>query len=857
MGDILAGIGLGSAEALRRQLAGWRQLLAKYAPDLVITDYAPGAVLAARGRVRCLAVGSGFVVPPATLGSFPPLHDLSPVMHDESAIVTTVNTVLSDIGGCTIEALPQALSGDAQCVRTLSLLDPYSRARDKPVLGPLLGASIIRRAPDADQVFCYLHKAPEDDRSHELVDCLKHLPAPVVAYLPDLDAARRDDLRRHGVSVSDGAVSLPAQLARSRLVVHLGGLGVASAALLAGVPQVIMDSDVEKSLTAAALCDRGVAKRFDYRTAEPEVVRAGIWESLVNRVQEWAAFEAAQENARYRTRDVLSEIAAACESLAPRPNGRKARSDGQAARAAAVTHVEDSRMSSTDPAGTTEAAPKLDCYALHRDSPRIVPARVHRDWMDEFPDRHIYRCLPLAIANTFGWDMLCPAPLEIEWNGGQAIADVTVRALKPLPGGRPVAHFCKSHFSQGTVTFHPDYVFRTDPGWALMATGPFNTVKDGALPMTGIIETDWLPYTFTMNWKLTRPGRILFEEDEPFCSILPVRMQPIVECQPQVRRLSDNPELSRQHEEFRCAREEFNARRAAGDDAARDEVWQRHYFVGRFPDGSKPEEHLNKLRLKEPIDLRPEEPWPKTDAATRSVPWAAESPLNEIEPGQSADNDAGRRRLTVNGELADWSQTYLVRSAADAAGCDFLIVDDLLSVEQCAAISQAFHDLEDRLFRSDTIDPYWNNRFLWYSDIARERPAAAATMREAQQRAVGLLQEFYGLNAPVYSDILQIVRWKQGMFMPPHADNANPDGSPHGMPYRDFAGIVYINDDYEGGELYFTALDIAVKPRPGMFVAMTGGFHHEHAVLRVRSGTRLTMPSFMTFDRAKANPELV
>ena len=327
--------------------------------------------------------------------------------------------------------------------------------------------------------------------------------------------------------------------------------------------------------------------------------------------------------------------------------------------------------------------------------------------MDEFPDRHIYRCLPLAIANSFGWDMLCPVPIEIDWNGGPTVADLTVRALKPLPGGRPAEHFCKSHFSRGTVTFHTDYIFRTDPGWALMASGPFNTAKDNVVPLTGIVETDWLPYTFTMNWKLLQPGRATFDEDEPFCSIVPVQVQPILDCQPSIRWLADDPELDRQHNQFRASRDEFNARKEAGDSEVRNQAWQRHYFVGRFPDGTKVEEHLNRLRLKEPDDLRSAEP-PKreVEAGQRAPLWADNSPMNDIVAGQSVENEAGRARLLPDGELGDWSRTYTVRSASDAAGCDFLVVEDLLSESECAAIAKAFHGMEDKLFKSDKIDPY-------------------------------------------------------------------------------------------------------------------------------------------------------
>jgi hypothetical protein len=511
---------------------------------------------------------------------------------------------------------------------------------------------------------------------------------------------------------------------------------------------------------------------------------------------------------------------------------------------------------SAQPAG--QGVPTLECYALHANVPKLVPARVQRNWMDEFTDRHIYRCLPLVIANSFGWDMLCPVPIEIEWNGGPATADVSVRALKALPGGRPVEHFCKSHFSRGIVTFHTDYIFRTEPGWALMASGPFNSAKDNIVPLTGVVETDWLPYTFTMNWKLMRPGRALFEEDEPFCTIVPVQVQPIVDCQPAIRWLGDNQELYRRHEQFRAARDEFKAKKEAGDSQVRDQAWQRHYFVGRFPDGTKVEEHLHRLRLKEPDDLRSEEPpKPEAESLQRLSLWADDSPLNEIDGEQSAENEAGRARVLSDGELGDRSMTYVVRSASDAAGCDFLVVDSLLNGDECAAITEAFQAMEDKLFKSDKIDPYWNNRFLWHNDIMRERPGAGAIMKAAQQRGLGLLQDFYRLRVPVFSDVLQIVRWQAGMSMRPHADNANPDGSPHGMPWRNFAAIAYINDDYEGGELYFTALDIVVKPKRGMFVAFTGGFHHEHAVLKVKSGTRLTMPSFITFDRSRADLTLL
>src|ERR1700730_4059402 len=54
----------------------------------------------------------------------------------------------------------------------------------------------------------------------------------------------------------------------------------------------------------------------------------------------------------------------------------------------------------------SESSMRLKCYALYPNPPRLVPARPERAWMEAFPARHAYRCLPLTIANSHGWEIL-------------------------------------------------------------------------------------------------------------------------------------------------------------------------------------------------------------------------------------------------------------------------------------------------------------------------------------------------------------------------------------------------------------------------------------------------------------------
>ena len=122
---------------------------------------------------------------------------------------------------------------------------------------------------------------------------------------------------------------------------------------------------------------------------------------------------------------------------------------------------------------------ELECYPTAERPPEIVPGRPQRAWMDHFAERHPYRCLPLAMANTTGWEILCPMAFTAEWNGGVMQDDITLTADRPHPDFH---NFVKSHFSHGVVTFHPGYLFRTPPGWSMVAQGPPNHVKDGVQP---------------------------------------------------------------------------------------------------------------------------------------------------------------------------------------------------------------------------------------------------------------------------------------------------------------------------------------------------------------------------------------
>ncbi len=241
---------------------------------------------------------------------------------------------------------------------------------------------------------------------------------------------------------------------------------------------------------------------------------------------------------------------------------------------------------------------RLTAYRLTDHPPVIRPGIVRRQWMDESPSRFAYRCLPLTIANSFGWELLSPTTFEATWNGGMLQSDISVTVLSGDPEG------VMSHFGTGVLTFHTGYLFRTEAGISLMAMGPPNLPKDAITALAGVVETAWAPYPFTMNWRFTRPNTtIRFEEGEPFCFIVPVSIGTLEGTRPEIADLGSDPKTKAKYEEWVASRSSFIADLKVEGSEARDDKWQKRYSRGLEPDGKPtPYDHSSAVTVREFID---------------------------------------------------------------------------------------------------------------------------------------------------------------------------------------------------------------------------------------------------------------
>ena len=242
--------------------------------------------------------------------------------------------------------------------------------------------------------------------------------------------------------------------------------------------------------------------------------------------------------------------------------------------------------------------PFLDCFITQTPPPPLVPGRPRRTWMDEFPHRAPYRCLPITMANSSGWEILCPFDFSVEWAGEHNPNSLTFSSEDKTAH---LDQLISSHFGGGIITFHTGYLFRTPPGWGLWCFGPPNMPKDGVAPLTGLVESDWLPFPFTMNWQMTRPGTVHFKKGECFCFITLSQHHRLETVEPVLKDLAREPALREDYNQWRDSRSGFLEKMEARDPGVLKAGWQRHYMRGEQTDGTQAPSHVTKRRMKMPV----------------------------------------------------------------------------------------------------------------------------------------------------------------------------------------------------------------------------------------------------------------
>ena len=179
-----------------------------------------------------------------------------------------------------------------------------------------------------------------------------------------------------------------------------------------------------------------------------------------------------------------------------------------------------------------------------------------------------------------------------------------------------------------------------------------------------------------------------------------------------------------------------------------------------------------------------------------------------------------------------------------------LVSENTLSLKECTFII----DLYDRYSELSPTRDYSGRPLLHYYNLLDVDSESASRVHGVSLRCKEKIE--VDLRTPeLFVESLFVACLLSGDSHIAHADNERREHGrwvPNHTPQRDYTGLVYLNDNFTGGELVFPDRDVVIIPKPGLLVGFPSNHKFVHAVPKVLSGKRYSLPVWFTVNAAKA-----
>lgn len=264
-------------ESLRNQLQGWLAIFDDVQPDIILTEHAPSALLAARkGGLPRVAMGTGFSLPPFTM----PMPGLQPwfslperhLVKCEKEFLERVNPVLRDLGASALSHVAGIFEGSIRLLCTLPELDHYGVRPDAHYLGPVVYTPQAHKATwpsdKCDTIFLYVK--PEHRFFRQIIGILRDMKLPTLAFAPGLGHDEQRSLQGENLSISLHPVNLNDAATHCRLMISEGGHNTGALMLLAGVPLFMCPGQLEQAVWAHRISAQGLGVTTGFFDSTPD-----------------------------------------------------------------------------------------------------------------------------------------------------------------------------------------------------------------------------------------------------------------------------------------------------------------------------------------------------------------------------------------------------------------------------------------------------------------------------------------------------------------------------------------------------------------------------------------------------------
>uniref|UniRef100_H0XVI5 procollagen-proline 3-dioxygenase n=1 Tax=Otolemur garnettii TaxID=30611 RepID=H0XVI5_OTOGA len=236
------------------------------------------------------------------------------------------------------------------------------------------------------------------------------------------------------------------------------------------------------------------------------------------------------------------------------------------------------------------------------------------------------------------------------------------------------------------------------------------------------------------------------------------------------------------------------------------------------------------------------------------------------------------KKITKCGPLLYDNITFVYNSE-QLNGTQRVLLDNVLSEEQCRELHSVASGimLVGDGYRGKTSPHTPNEKFegatvlkaLKFGYEGRVPLKSARLFYDISEKARKIVESYFMLNSTLYFSYTHLVcrtalsgqqDRRNDLSHPIHADNCllDPEANecwkePPAYTFRDYSALLYMNDDFEGGEFIFTEMDAktvtaSIKPKCGRMISFSSGGENPHGVKAVTKGQRCAVALWFTLD---------
>ena len=146
-----------------------------------------------------------------------------------------------------------------------------------------------------------------------------------------------------------------------------------------------------------------------------------------------------------------------------------------------------------------------------------------------------------------------------------------------------------------------------------------------------------------------------------------------------------------------------------------------------------------------------------------------------------------------------------------------------------------YRDCNDFKFKKTDLEPD-------KSKVSQNLQSLWQDLYDAKSPAVDDYCKMYNINNLKYWEAFNFIKYGQGQHFMEHHD--------HGFSYNCTVSLVsYVNDDYEGGELFFRLQNLKVKAEAGDLFIFPSNFMYPHQAMPVTSGTKYSIVTMLDYSK--------